>query len=135
MRTSLLFAGLLLSLAGMTSAAAAEDDAAANARARMEAAQKVYKGLLARWAIDPNLQPAVYEHLYRWSCRWMEAQAESGTKKDRLTAAEAHLARMRDLEKTARKLLKEGLGAPYEVSAIEFYRLDAEKRLQTIRKK
>jgi hypothetical protein len=115
--------------------AAPDDDTAANAKARMQAAQKVYKGLMARSAIDPNVGPGIYDQLYRWSQRWMEAQADSGTKKDQAAAAEAHLARMRELEKMARKLEKQKLLAPYELSAIEFYRLAAEKHLRSVGKK
>jgi hypothetical protein len=135
MRKSVMLAAVLLSVAGKTSAARADEDTAANAKARMEAAKKIYNGLLARWAIDPNVQSTVGEHLHRWSCRWMEAQAEVGSRKDQIAAAEAHLGRMRELEKTARKLLAEKFVAPYEVAAIEFYRLDAEKRLHTVKKK
>ena len=134
MKNATLLAGLLLSLAGISSAAVSADDAQANAKARMHAAQKVYKGLLARSAIDPNVSSAVYEQLYRWSCRWMEAEVESGTKADKL-AVEGHVGRMRGLEKMAQKLLKVKLIAPYEASAIEFYRLDAEKRLHAVQKK
>jgi hypothetical protein len=134
MRKSMLLSCLLLSLTGRASAAPQDKDAPANARARMEAAQKVYKGLLARWKVDPNL-PDPFERLHRWSSRWMEAQAEPGTKKDQIAAAEAHLARMRELEKEARKLLQEKFIAPHEVSATEFYRLDAEKHLRAVKKK
>ncbi len=135
MKTFVLIAGVLLALTSQSFAASRDEDATANARARMEASQKVYKGLLARSAVDPNLGPGVYEQLHRWSRRWMEAQAESGTRKDQIASAEAHLARMRELEKTARKLAKEKFLAAYEVSAIEFYRLDAEKHLGAIQKK
>jgi hypothetical protein len=135
MKNATLLAGLLLSLAGISSAAVAVDDAQANAKARMVAAQKVYKGVLARSAIDPNVSSAVYEQLYRWSYRWMEAEVESGTKRDKLAPVEGHVGRMRELEKMAQKLLKKGLISPYEVSAIEFYRLAAEKRLRADQKK
>jgi hypothetical protein len=133
MNKAFMIAGLLLGLAGMASTASAEEDAAANARARLEAAQKVYKCLLARWRTDPNFSEP-FEQLHRWSLRWREAQAEPGTKKDRLAAAEAHLMRMRDLDKVARKLLEKRLLAPYEVSQTEFYRLDAEKHLHAVKK-
>jgi hypothetical protein len=134
MKKAVMLAGLLPSLAGRAPAPAEEKDAAVNARARREAAEKVYMGLLARWKLDPNF-PAPFERLHRWSSRWMEAQAEPGTKKDRLAAARAHLARMRELEKEAQELLKKRLIAPYEVSEAEFYRLDAEKRLRALGKK
>jgi len=136
MRTTVLLAGLMLNLAGSASAAPQDRDAAANARARMEAAQKVYQGILARQKVDPNLSgPHVWELLHRWSSRWMEAHAEAGARKDQIAAAEAHLARMRGLEKYARGVLKQKMVAPYEVSAAEFYRLDAEKHLRAVKKK
>jgi hypothetical protein len=135
MKNATLLSGLLLSLAGMSSAAFPADDAQSNAKARMDAARKVYKALLARSAIDPNVSSVVYDQLYRWSCRWMEAQVESGTNKEKLSAVEGHVGRMRELDKMAQQLLNKKLIAPYEVSAIEFYRLDAEKRLRAVQKK
>jgi hypothetical protein len=45
------------------------------------------------------------------------------------------LARMRELEDMGRGALKMKTIAPYEVSAVEFYRLDAEKRLRKLKKK
>jgi cobalt-zinc-cadmium efflux system membrane fusion protein len=107
--------------------------AAANAKARLGAAQAVYKGLLARRRSDPNFQASL-ERLYHWSLRWGAAQAEGGTKKDRLAAAEAHLARMRELENQTREQRKKGMAAAYEVSEAEFFRLAAENRLGALKK-
>jgi hypothetical protein len=134
MREAVMLAGLLMSLAGRGSAPAEEKGAGANAKARREAAEKVYEGLLARRRVDPTTS-APYERLHRWSLHWMEAQAETGTKKEHLAAAEAHLARMRDLEREAQELRKKRLIVPYEVFEAEFYRLDAEKRLRALGKK
>jgi hypothetical protein len=48
-------------------ASGADEKATAKARARMAAAQKVYKGTLDRLKIDTNAtNPA--DVLYRWSC-------------------------------------------------------------------
>jgi hypothetical protein len=119
----------------------AEDDAkaeAANAKARMEAARKVYKGILARARIDPGapLSSAVFAGLNRWSLRWMEAQRDlSRKKKEQFTAVEAHVKRMRELEKMGERMGKKGLLSASEVSAVTFYRLDAEKLLLKAKKK
>jgi hypothetical protein len=121
---------------------AAEDAKAeaANAKARVEAAQKVYKGMIARRNSDPSggaAGLAWFEQLNRWSLRWMGAQCDLSTKKaDKVAAVEAHLKRMREWEKNAKAMAKKGsVIAPYEVSAVTFYRLDAEKLLRKAKKK
>jgi hypothetical protein len=76
------------------------------------------------------------EHLYRWSARWRDAQVEASAKKaDQLAAVEEHLARMRKLEKLVREHHKAGFALPVDVSAVEFYRLEAEKYLLEVKKK
>ncbi len=98
----------------------------ANAKARLQAARKVYEGYLSRYKIGPS-QPLDAEKLYQWSRRWLEAQQDLALKKaDRVAAAEAHLARMRRLEQTMRDLARKEV-APYEVAGAEFYRLEAER--------
>jgi hypothetical protein len=132
-------AGLLLALARPAPAQDEDKAARANAKARAEAAQKVYKGLWGAWrrGFGPSPGGDIQELFYRWSVRWLEAEIEaSTTKAEQVAAAEGHLKRMRGLEKSARAMLEaKGAVAPFEVSAAEFYRLDAEKRLRAIRKK
>ena len=145
MDTSRLFlVGLALGLLGGGPAEAADDARVANARARLAAAQKVYKGLQDRWRSGPpadDLTKLSYrdfaELSYRWSVRWLEAQQETSPRQaDQVAAAEAHLARMRQLAKMLRAA--RGLGgfvSPVEVAAGEFYRLDAERALLRLKKK
>ena len=106
---------------------AGEGEAAANAKARLEAARKMYEGTLRLYKTGPPV-PLDVEKLYRWSRRWLKAQHELATKKeDRVAAAEAHLTRMRSLEKTLRQMLKSREVPAFEVAGAEFYRLEAER--------
>jgi hypothetical protein len=108
-------------------ARAGEGEAAANAKARLEAARKVYEGYLDRYKRGEP-QPLNAELLYRWSRRWLEAQQELATKKEgKVAAAEAHLTRMRGLEKYLRSAHKSGVAATFDVAGAEFYRLEAER--------
>jgi hypothetical protein len=126
-------AGLLLGLAVLTSAARADEDAVANAKARTEAARKVYDGMLAKAKTFGD--PADPEKLYRWSRRWMEAECDTTDKKtDHVAAAEAHLDRMKKREALARELAKTGQIGPVEVAAAEYYRLKAEQTLARTKK-
>jgi hypothetical protein len=135
-----LTAGVLLSLAGLAQSETKEDkEARANAKARMEAARKVYNGMLLRWRMGPPGEVSTSDVLEKgalWSRRWMEAQIEASTKKaDQIAAAEEHLARMRKMEKIATDQHKNKALASYEVSVAEFHRLDAEKRLRKLKNK
>jgi hypothetical protein len=132
---------LLLGLGGLTSATLRADeppapnDTSANAKARAEAAAKLYQGMLDRAKVDPGaaLDP---EKLYQWSRRWTEAEQElSDKKKDRVTAAEAHLERMKKLEDYFKQLLEKKLVSPVEPAAQTYFRLEAERGLVQIKDK
>jgi hypothetical protein len=115
------------------------DEARANARARMEAARKVYQGNRLRFSRDPTFKMesiTFFETQYRWSTRWAQAEAEAGEKKAaRVAAFEAHLARMREQEKAVKSMAgKKGTLAPYEPAYAEYYRLEAEKLLAEVKK-
>jgi hypothetical protein len=116
-----------------------DSDIRANARARMDAAQRVYKGMLARFRTDPNFHISyerLLKELYCWSTRWVEAQIEMSAKKaDHIDAAVEHLLRMRELEKSVRGAQRKRMATNYEVAAAEFYRLDAEKKVINLKKK
>lgn len=104
-----------------------------NAKARAEAASKVYRGTLERWKVDPNTQLDP-EKLYQWSRRWMEAEQDlSDKKEDRTAAAEAHLERMKKLETLFKQYFEKKLITPAEVAAQTFFRLDAERTLAQIK--
>jgi hypothetical protein len=106
----------------------ADESTVENARARLAAARKVYEGTWQRWR-DLG-RPLVVEELYRWSCRWLEAEEEvNGNKAGRVAAAVAHLDRMKQVESLAREMHAKGLVDPADVPATQFYRLEAERRL------
>lgn len=124
-----LVAALLLGLAPGAIPARADDKALANAKARAQAARKVYEGMLKRGVVDPNaaLDP---EKQYHWSRRWMEAEQElSGKKADRIAAFQRHLERMKKVESLVKELRKAGLVDEATVAAAEFFRLETEKLL------
>jgi hypothetical protein len=129
-------AGVLVGLLAVGQGHAAKKD---NAKARAEAARKVYQGLQKRTRFAPGGPSGgeLFELLFKWSSRWAEAQAETVTKKrDRLTAWQGHVDRMRDMEETAKKLLAgRGLISEYEVTAATYYRLEAEKKLSEAKRK
>jgi hypothetical protein len=122
-------AGLIIGLGPWTAPARADDKAAANARARLAAARKVYEGMLARAKVDPNTPPD-FEKVYLWSRRWMEAQRDvEGKKEGKLAALQGHLDRMKKLEAFVKGMYEGKLATPVEVAAQEFYRLEAERWL------
>jgi hypothetical protein len=126
-RLAVLILVLAAPAALLSPAQGSQGEAAANAKARLEAARKVYEGSLRRYKTGPP-EPLNVEKFYWWSRRWLEAQQELATKKeDRVAAAEAHLTRMRSLEKTLRAMHKDGAALDIEVVGAEFYRLEAER--------
>jgi hypothetical protein len=154
-RVSGLFCVVLVLLVLPLSGRGADKEATENARGRMDAAKKMYEATFHQWkelAKDPmrSVQgdlddllrgsravrspprlasgPSDLEFFSRWSIRWLEAQSDLSEKpEDRAKAAEEHLARMKELEKTVAALVKKGLLDPIESVAAEFHRLEAEK--------
>jgi hypothetical protein len=125
-----IFFGLLVGfgLISMTQASRAADDPKSQpdlAKAKVDAAQAAYEKY---WDLYDNKAVTVdAEKIYLWLRRWMEALHEVHDKnEDRLTAAEAHLDRMKRLEKRAREKAVVGQGATEEVVAVKFYRVEAE---------
>jgi hypothetical protein len=115
---------VLLTAGPAAFADAADTKAAAeNARARAEAARRVYEG---------NLDPRppfgdVLEKLYRWSCRLLDAERDAAEdKKERQAAVENHYKRMRALEIRAKDWFRLGLIPAIQVPQAEYYRLEAE---------
>ena len=67
------------------------------------------------------------ENLYRWSLRWLDAERQLSDKHDDQVAAfKAHWERMWELEKIIRNVRRSGQATIDEVSATEFYRVEAE---------
>jgi hypothetical protein len=122
-------AGLILGLAPWALPARADDKAAANAKARLAAARKVYEGMLVRRKVDPA-ESLGSEKLYLWSRRWMEAQRELADKKeDKVAAVQGHLDRMKEMEAVVKQMRDRKIASEADVAAQEFYRLEAEQWL------
>jgi hypothetical protein len=101
---------------------------AALLKARLDAARKTYE-----WLTKNNMEsrPPIGELLYRWSCRWLDAEREmSGRQEDQIAAYRAHLRRMRELERVARDRFRNRFVAVEEDTAAQFYRAEAEVWLE-----
>jgi hypothetical protein len=101
---------------------------AANAKARAEAARKVYECMMERYRLDAGFKFDP-EQAYQWSRRWMEAEREAaGAKAGRVAAVEGHLERMKKWEKVMETDNAPGrhLYSPGDYAAAQFYRLEAE---------
>ncbi len=111
-----------------------EVQAAADREARVQAAQKVYEGLVSVQQGDP--QSATPELFYQWSRRWMEAkQAVDGTRQNRLEAVKDHLERMKLLKVTIEQGIKGRVLRRYEEEAGKYYQLEAEQLLRDAERK
>lgn len=115
----------------MTSAATvatAQDSDATTTRSKLavqrrDAARKTYETMWANY----RERRASDEVLYRWSKRWLKAERQLGVEPARQIAAfKAHLQRMRDLERIINNLQRSRQTTVDEVSAVEFYRAEAE---------
>jgi hypothetical protein len=128
-------AALVVSLTLGLSPARCDDAAVENARARRDAARKVYKGILERAQVDTGagLDP---ERICLWSRRWMEAERElAGDAEEKVAAVQGHLDRMKERETAVRKMVNSRLAAATDLAAQEFYRLEAERLLAEARAK
>jgi hypothetical protein len=119
--------GILLGLAAASAPQAAPEGAdkiAALTKAKRDAARRTFETV---W-IDYREGRGGMERLYWWSRRWMEAEQELAAKQkaDLVAAAQGHLDRMRELERIIRKLQEAKVSTIDEVSASEYYRLEAD---------
>jgi hypothetical protein len=93
-------------------------------KARIEAARKTYEVL---WADYREGLRVGHDTLYRWSLRWLDAEKQSGKKEaDQAAALQAHRDRMAALEQLIRKVRRIGQATVDELSAAEYYRVEAE---------
>jgi hypothetical protein len=100
----------------------------ANARARREAARKVYEGTLARMKVDTAAVD--WDRPCQWSLRWLEADRDvDDSHNGQVAAAKAHLERMKKLDALVRKLLTDKVVSATDVTAVEYFRLEAERLL------
>ena len=99
------------------------------AEARLKAARQAYEQLVKTIGFGT----VDFETLHTWSRRILDAQTEAAPR-ERVAALEAHLARMRDLEKMAGERYKTGNASPADVTATEYYRIEAETWLAQARR-
>ncbi len=93
-------------------------------KAQLASARKVYEVSLKMYQ---ESVASYFEHPYVWSVRWLNVErALSKKPADRITAAEAHLDRMKKLEAIAQNLAKAGAALGFHATAAEYYRLEAE---------
>ena len=91
----------------------ADDTKTSLHNARRDLAQKGYEFALPSLRATKRLGNTLVvvgkpEDVYRWSIRWLQAERDlSSTETDHLTALEAHLSRMTDLEKDIGSLANE----------------------------
>jgi hypothetical protein len=106
----------------------AADPEAANVLARLavqrrDAARKAYEVL---W-LDYRERRTSEDLLYRWSLRWLESEKDlSDQQADQVAAYQGHFERMRDLDRLIRRLQGSGQSTIEEISAAEYYRIEAE---------
>lgn len=93
---------------------------------RVAVARLVYEQLV----VEPSEiggARASAEETHVWPLRWMEAeQAAASDRPTALAAAEAHLARMRELAQRFEKLHQAGQASAGQVAATKYYQVDAE---------
>ncbi len=115
-----------LALAGLSFAPAAPDeppDLAALAEARYQACLKHYD---EAWVYYQQSRSDSLP-LYFWSRLVLEAQGDlSDQRAERLSAFEAHLARMKKLEALVKKVRQLGFGRSIDITAVDCFRKEAE---------
>lgn len=116
-----------------TTPAARADEKTDNAKARADAARRVYESL---W--DPSSQKGLgdktiqsgtitLDRAYTWSHRWMEAAEQAADKtEDKIAAVQAHVDRMRKVEAYVKVQLEKQSATAADMAAQEYYRLAAE---------
>lgn len=91
--------------------------------ARHRAARKQFD---MTWSYYKQARTDAYP-VYVWSHFVLQTEFDLSDKKaDQLAALEAHLDRMKKLEELLRKVRRLGFGQSIEVSAVEYYRIEAE---------
>jgi len=124
--------------AGLYSFAADEKEKpgtpAPNAKARRDAARKVYE--MAKQAHLQGLEGVRADsgYFHDWSVRWLQAERDLSQKKpDDVTALEEHLKRMEFWKDLIDSAVKDGQATKLDASAAEFFRLEAEDWLAAAR--
>jgi outer membrane protein TolC len=101
-------------------------------QARVDAARQTYQIIEKQYQVGQG----TLAELPRWSRRWLKAQrALSATRADDVAALQAHLERMRKLEKIVQTQVKAGGAGVQAGSAATYYRVEAEIWLAEIKGK
>jgi hypothetical protein len=80
--------------------------------------------------ISPQEQPFDIEKFALWSRRWASSQREASEKKEEgIKAVQAHVDRMKDIEKMAKEQVKGALLHRFQAAGAEFHRREAEQWL------
>jgi hypothetical protein len=104
-----------------------DDATVMNAKARLEAARKVYEAILARYQVDINAKPDP-EKLYQWSRRWMLAQRDLASKnEEQIAAAEGHLSRMKTMRALFEKIKNLDSASALDSFSLSFFQFKAEQ--------
>jgi hypothetical protein len=107
-----------------------DEPRAANAKARLEAAKKVYESTWQHHVQDPEAVPFNLDYYHDWSVRWLQAERDlSRTKAEQMAALEAHSRRMKSWKIKIARGVKEGTVPGYQDTAAEFFCLEAEEWL------
>jgi hypothetical protein len=98
------------------------------ARAKRDAARTTYEVI---WKNNREGFIPITEIAYRWSRRWLEAELELDSKKsDKIAAYQNHLERMRELSRITHERYRNRVNTVEEVSASDFYQLEARAWLE-----
>lgn len=103
------------------------------AKERLDTARKTYEGY---WLRLRNRQSVGPETIYTWSLRWLRAQQALGAgKAGKPVALQAHLDRMKDLEKLWEAYARTGQGSQTDADAAQYFRIEAEIWLAQVKGK
>jgi hypothetical protein len=126
MNRRLLGVALLLGILAVEPTKAEADPAAVLANLalqRRDAARRTYEVMWTNY----RERRAQADTLYRWSVRWLEAEKQLAKNPAGQAAAfKEHWERMRDLDRLIRDLVRSRQVTSDEVSASEYYRVEAE---------
>lgn len=126
-RTGLVAGAIVLAAGAALSAPEAKREASATDVAKGKVARQVFDQLVARYR---NAEGYDIDDLAFWSQRVLDAELAIATDAaERTKACQAHLDRTQEIEKIAASHFKVGQGTQTSALAAEYYRLDAESRL------
>ena len=118
-RITVLVAGLLLAV----TCVAAGQDIDDLRKQKLETARD---GFTTQWKLYREAGQGAFDKLYLWSLRCLEAAKEADPKGDAVPHLQAHLDRMRELERILETQFKVGQGNKADLLTAIYYRLDAQ---------